>query len=419
MLRFGQRRPHGFTLLEVLLALSLTVVLMGILTITIQVYLKASNAGRDEVEQAQLARVLLRRISDDLRSTIWHNEAEEAAASSTDSATSSASGGASSGSGSTSGSDATTSSGASSASGAGTGNSQPMGSSSSGGSNAGDSTSVSSSTELPPAVGLFGNQYEIQVDVSRLPRIEQYAAATSTATDIVSDVKTVAYFCQAGSTAAANSTPGLARREFDRAVTSYASTNGDLSAWESGLAPIAQEVTAIEFQYLDGTTWVNEWDSQDKKALPAAVKIALKLSSGAAPAETSFFSADDTPAAASAETIYYLTVFIPQSQAPKLAGASAMETMVSATANEAANAAAGGASAGGQSGQQPGGAQGGGSSGRGGGYGAGGAPGGDEGGGGGRGGGGGGGRGGGGGPDGGDGGGPPPDDDDDDDGGGG
>jgi hypothetical protein len=377
---------------------------------SIQVYLRSSNAGRDEVEQAQLARVLLRRISDDLRSTIWHNEAEEAAPASTDSSASSASGGASSGSGSTSGSDATTGSGASSASGGGTGNSQPMGSSSSGGPNAGNSTSVSSSTELPPAVGLFGNQYEIQVDVSRLPRIEQYAAATSTATDIVSDVKTVAYFCQAGSTAAANSTPGLARREFDRAVTSYASTNGDLSAWESGLAPIAQEVTAIEFQYLEGTTWVNEWDSQDKKALPAAVKIALKLSSAAAPAETSFFSADDSTAAASDETIYYLTVFIPQSQAPKLAGASAMETMVSATANEAANSAAGG----GQSGQQPGGAQGGGSSGRGGGYGAGGAPEGGVGGGGG-----GGGRGGGGGPDGGDGGGPPPDDDDDDDGGGG
>jgi prepilin-type N-terminal cleavage/methylation domain-containing protein len=420
MLRFGQRRSHGFTLLEVLLALSLTVVLMGILTITIQVYLKASNAGRDEVEQAQLARVLLRRISDDLRSTIWHNDVEEAAASSTDSAASSASGGASSGSGATSGSGAASGSGGStSGSGASTGSGGPSGSSGSGTASDSNSSSVSDSTELPPALGLFGNQYEIQVDVSRLPRIEQYAAATTTATDIVSDVKTVAYFCQVGSTAANSTTPGLARREFDRAVTSYASTNGDLSAWESGLAPIAQEVAAIEFQYWDGTTWVNEWDSQDKKALPAAVKIALKLSTAVAAEDTSFFSTSDgSSAAAAAETIYYLTVFIPQSQAPKLAGASAMETMVSATANQAANSAAGGSAAGGQSGQQPGGAQGGGSSGRGGGYGPGGAPGGDGGGGGRGGGGGGGGRGGGGGPDGGDGGGPPPGDDDDDDGGG-
>jgi len=189
--------------------------------------------------------------------------------------------------------------------------------------------------------------------------------------DIVSDVKTVAYYCQNANSAAASSATGLSRREFDRAVTTYASTNGDISAWERELAPIAAEVTAIEFRYFDAAEmeWVTAWDSELKEALPVAVEIAIAISDGTATANTSGAGAASTStldASAEGQTIYRLMVFLPQSQTPQTSGASALETMVSSSISSAAASAAGGqtgaSGAGGAS--TP---QGGGSSGRGGG----------------------------------------------------
>jgi hypothetical protein len=277
-----------------------------------------------------------------------------------------------------------------------------------------------------PVLGLFGNANTVQVAVSRLPRIEQFANATVSGNDLVSDVKTVEYFCSTsttGTTLGSTTDTGLVRQELDRAVTNYASENGGL-AWDDELAPIAAEVTRLEFRYHDGTEWLSEWDSEANGKLPLAVEIAIALDTFGAVEDSAPGTLNDK-ATSTGQSIYRLVVFLPQSQAPKVAGSSAMETMVSATMNEAANAAAG-AGQGGQNGQggqggQGGQAQGGGSSGRGGGYGN---NGGGQGGGGGRGGGGGGGRGGGGGgrgggDQGGDGGGDsggddaPPDDDDD------
>ncbi len=409
------RRRRGFTLLEVLLALALSVVLLSLLTFSINVYMRASDAGRGEVERAQLARVLLRRMADDLRSTLWKNVAEAA---STDAATGDS---ASGDSASATGSGGTgTGGGSQSSSGAGTGGGAGTGTGGGTGANASDSSSddastssPSTSTEVPPVMGLYGEQGYVQVDVSRLPRIEQYASAMAGTGDIVSDVKTVAYYCQNANSAAASSASGLSRREFDRAVTTYASTNGDISAWERELAPIAAEVTAIEFRYFDGTEWLTAWDTEVKKALPAVVEIAIAISDGTANANTSGTGTASTStldASAEGQTIYRLMVFLPQSQTPQTSGVSALETMVSSSVSSAAASAAGGqsgaSSAGGASTPQGGGSsgRGGGSSGRGGGTGA-------QGGGGGQGGPGGGGPGGGG--QGGQGGDGPPDDDDD------
>ncbi|MDZ4782904.1 MAG: hypothetical protein SGJ19_21860, partial [Planctomycetia bacterium] len=330
-----------------LLALALSVVLLSLLTFSINVYMRASEAGRGEVERAQLARVLLRRMADDLRSTLWKNtegtaatESESADSASGDSATASGSSGTGTGSGSQSGSG--TGSGSSTGTGGGTGTNA----SDSSGDDA-STSSPSTSTEVPPVMGLYGEQGYVQVDVSRLPRIEQYASAMAGTGDIVSDVKTVAYYCQNANSAAASSATGLSRREFDRAVTTYASTNGDISAWERELAPIAAEVTAIEFRYFDAAEmeWVTAWDSELKEALPVAVEIAIAISDGTATANTSGAGAASTStldASAEGQTIYRLMVFLPQSQTPQTSGASALETMVSSSISSAAASAAGG-----------------------------------------------------------------------------
>lgn len=60
--------PAGFTLVEVLLALTLSVALLAGLWTAISVHLKAFDAGRRGVEQAQLFRALTRRMQTDLAS---------------------------------------------------------------------------------------------------------------------------------------------------------------------------------------------------------------------------------------------------------------------------------------------------------------------------------------------------------------
>lgn len=66
----GDRR--GVSLLEVILALALASVFMIALVSVIHLQTRAISRGRTEVEQAQLARTLLHRIADDLRSTLAH-----------------------------------------------------------------------------------------------------------------------------------------------------------------------------------------------------------------------------------------------------------------------------------------------------------------------------------------------------------
>lgn len=73
----GRRRKpaedrRGVSLLEVVLALALASVFMIALVSVIHLQTRAISRGRTEVEQAQLARTLLHRIADDLRSTLAH-----------------------------------------------------------------------------------------------------------------------------------------------------------------------------------------------------------------------------------------------------------------------------------------------------------------------------------------------------------
>jgi hypothetical protein len=136
--------------------------------------------------------------------------------------------------------------------------------------------------------GVCGGVDWIQVDVGRLPRIDQFEqeitpSDSSPTVDQLSDVKTVTYYVlsddDAGTGYAVDGTEsgGLVRRELDRAVALYASDQGGLTESELDEPPIAPEVTALEFAYWDGTEWVEEWDSEEMGALPGAVQITMTL----------------------------------------------------------------------------------------------------------------------------------------------
>jgi len=63
-------RRSGFTLLELILALSFTAVVLAIVSTAVSIHLRVLDRGRVEVEEAQLARALLHRVADDLRRAV-------------------------------------------------------------------------------------------------------------------------------------------------------------------------------------------------------------------------------------------------------------------------------------------------------------------------------------------------------------
>jgi prepilin-type N-terminal cleavage/methylation domain-containing protein len=261
----------GFTLLEVLLAMALAAIVLGAITMAIDFHLRVVERGRQQVEEAQLARALLRKIADDLRCAVLYQPMDatslEALAGSTSGATSGRGN-----AGTAQSADSATA--LTSASGSSSGSSSDFT-----GEPTSDEATLAESAVWGATPGLYGNHYELQVDVSRLPRIDQYEQLVvdldGRPGDLVSDVKTVAYYLGTSSDTAV---VGLMRRELDRAATSFAAQYGGLMELELHQKLLAPEVIAIEFNYFDGIDWYPEWDSSVLGGLPVAVEIAVAIS---------------------------------------------------------------------------------------------------------------------------------------------
>jgi hypothetical protein len=194
---------------------------------------------------------------------------------------------------------------------------------------------IAGATEPTSVPGLFGNQYELQVDVSHLPRVDQYervflATPDSPVADIPSDVKTVAYFLREDvsgemtpSTGGLVSTPppatgsgGLIRREMDRAVTAWAAQSGDLDTESGDGQLLAPEVNYLEFRYFDGWQWQTEWDSEELGGLPVAVEITIGIDPGFGldSAATDVAALRELSMADMSEFMYRLVVRLPTAQ---------------------------------------------------------------------------------------------------------
>lgn len=347
-LKFSSRsrsfRPRydGFTLLEVVLALALSVIILFSISMAIYLHLSVLDRRRGKIERTQLARNILQLMAKDIRSAVQYKPVDvsqleqmmagadltsllgsEAAAAALGATT----GGDSEPTGTIADLEALAAGMTPSNTGGSSAPTMPdltgMGL---GGEDAGTAAEdIASSVAPPTAPGIYGNELELMVDTSKLPRKDQYnpmlAANITAATDIPSDIKTVAYYLQQDASDAdvlgdpfssSEPTQGLARREVARAVARFAYDNGNSMEGLGKVDLIAPEVTSLSFQYFDGTDWLTEWDSEATGSLPFAIEITLGLTSQQNENRIGLYSWEQE----NEEEVFRLVVHIPMAEEP-------------------------------------------------------------------------------------------------------
>lgn len=310
-LRFTARQ--GFSLLEVLLALAISVMLIAAISWAVHMYLHNLNKQQARLERAQVARGVIQMVSNDLRAAIQYKPSDVSGLQELMSSQSAAGliaglsqeqqdqlgdagidpgslNSGSDGSGTTGG-DTTGGSGTGSGSGAGGGIGGGSGTGGTGGMGAGGGTGAggmsggavnpannASAATPPERPGLYGTSTQIVIDISRLPRVDQYnplvASSGSEMNALPSDIKTIGYFvAQQGSGNAEDG--GLYRRSMDRAVATFSMNNG--GSLDGANQLIAPEVIQLQFRYFDGEGWVDEWNSDEMGGFPSAVEFTIVI----------------------------------------------------------------------------------------------------------------------------------------------
>lgn len=289
-----RHRRTGFTLLELMLALALVVVATALIGSLMSLYARSFTSRAEDVRRNQLARSLLAMIADDIRAVVtqtqFDTEAFELLFSSepmdlenfslTDDEASSL------------GLEGESETAEGEANGQTAAGMDP---------NTNLTTSMGSS--LP--TGIYGNQFQLMVDVSRAARVDELAAMygnvqpapLGTLRDIPGDMKRVTYYLQTASPAGVQdvmsqveSRPstiagdsgsvqaGLVRRQLDRNVTSFAEASGLASQIAASGDMVSPEVVSLEFSFFDGAQWTYQWDSSTM-GLPWLINISLAMQS--------------------------------------------------------------------------------------------------------------------------------------------
>jgi len=277
----GCRRRSGFTLLETILAVGLSALLIALIAAGMRIYTNIVQDGRADVVNARVARTILQRIASDLRSAYTVTEEEDSSSSlgadplAADGGLGAIGGTATAGTG--------TDTGAADVS--------------------ADATAIDTTVDLTGSTvqqtpGVYGNQFELQVDVlGRFSEPVRYDMITSMggdplASNLLSEPKVITYYVRAATSAELAGTPLestesnsresmsiLARRIQSRAVAVNSAGLG-MADTQTGEQMLSDQVVAIQFQYHDGYDWTDTWDTSTA-GLPIAVKITLTIADAA------------------------------------------------------------------------------------------------------------------------------------------
>ncbi|HEX3147104.1 MAG TPA: prepilin-type N-terminal cleavage/methylation domain-containing protein [Gemmataceae bacterium] len=265
--RSTQRR--GFTLLEVLLASALAVILMAALYVALDVQLRLADAGRESIEQATINRAITHRLEIDLSSGLGpvappiDNSAKNSAKqlSGPGNGSSGAASGTANGSSGMSGS--ASASANNSASAANSGSSTDTGA----------VTDATTSDSIPFQAGVIGTADQLVIYAARVSGLGKDIDDTGEKTN-PADARRVVYWL---------TDKGLARQEIPW-ITSQDLQNSTDPYMEEGKEEkdyvIAEEVTKLQFEYWDGTSFTDTWDGRtlntDGKTLkgpPMAIRV--------------------------------------------------------------------------------------------------------------------------------------------------
>lgn len=293
------RRFAGYTLLELLLALGLTVIIVSLIATAIQTNGLTLTRVQASIERKQAARGILGMMQNDLRAGIQYKANEYAGLEDLFRSIQLASG---------QSPVAVSDEEAEQleqldqldpleqleqlqqlgeAGGASTGSTSSPASTSST-----DDSEFEEEIEEPDVDGapvFIGASNFVSIDISRLPRIDQYhpsIVSEQERSNTLADVKTVSYFVSESSgpnqrrSANAFQAPqgrttvsgGLFRRQVDRSVAKF---EGLESVGEPDVFSelVAQEVVEVSFRYFDGSNWFTEWDSEEMGGFPLAVEM--------------------------------------------------------------------------------------------------------------------------------------------------
>ncbi len=210
------RRRSAYTLLELVLAMSLVVIVLAMIGWAIQIHFRMIDKSRGQVEQAQLMRALLQRIAEDIRNAVPFTPSASSATGAT-----------------SSGSDATSASSGSTSSGSTSSSSTSSGSLPSTGSDSGVSDAFGTSI----SGGLYGSAQELQVETTRQPKptMADPLVDDPTLPSRLSNIRTITWSLgdpgtgdptQGGDSSGTGSQTGLYRRDVDRAEFIWANQEG-------------------------------------------------------------------------------------------------------------------------------------------------------------------------------------------------
>jgi prepilin-type N-terminal cleavage/methylation domain-containing protein len=255
---------RGFSLLEVLLSLSLSVVLITAIGVAVDQSWQLTAQGQTELQRQQVARAVLRIMERDLRSAMFAPPSQFADddqdSSSSASTTNSAMGSSGSGSGSSSG-----------------------GSASSGSASSNTSSTVIGGAQQKAVLasrGIRGDQSLIEIDAARPQKELAFALPVNAAipSSRTSDFRTVEYLLAGpGQVPDPLGRGGLVRREGDRYAVMTAETAGHDASGDFSVSLLAPEIVGLQFRYFDGTTWYAAWDSSSAGRLPRAVEVLVRF----------------------------------------------------------------------------------------------------------------------------------------------
>jgi hypothetical protein len=245
----------AFTLLEVLMAIGLSMILLFAVYESIHLYMRISTIGQEDMKRAQIVRALFSMMSEDIGCVVYRPE-------------------------DTSDADVAPA------------DDDPAG---------GDPDAIDDADFEPDeetsdqSIGVFGDASTLLLNISKptRQRRNRLQDESSEASGFGADLQAVAYFIAGadgggtlqeavGSQATdRNGEPasGLARMQGDRLAMNLADETGDLDMMASNSTLLAKEVIFLQFRYFDGFEWYEEWDSDLLGGVPMAIEIIIGFAS--------------------------------------------------------------------------------------------------------------------------------------------